>query len=178
MKKILICCIILSCLLCGCSKSTKLDSDRAFRNTRTVDSNDIYYFDEEAIAMSDILVNGNLRETALEAYNQVNNIRTEYGLNTLRWDGKLEQVAEVRARECCQSFSHTRPNGTQWYTVNSKIQGGENLAYGFTTPTDVVDDWMNSYSHRDNILYDDFKTTAIAIYEVDGIYYWTQQFGY
>lgn len=178
MKKILICCIILSCLLCGCNKSTKLDLDRAFRNARAVDSNDIYYFDEEAIAMSDILVDGNLREIALEAYNQVNNIRVEYGLNTLKWDGKLEQVAEVRARECCQSFSHTRPNGKQWYTVNSKIQGGENLAYGFNTATDVVNAWMDSPSHRDNILYDEFKTMAIAIYESDGEWYISQQFGY
>lgn len=182
MKKILICCIILSCLLscllCGCNKNTKLDSDRAFRNARAVDSNDIYYFDEEAIALSDILKDNDLRETAIQAYNQVNNIRAEYGLNTLRWDGKLEQVAEVRARECCQSFSHTRPNGKQWYTVNSKIQGGENLAYGFNTATDVVNAWMDSPSHRDNILYDEFKTMAIAIYELDGEWYISQQFGY
>lgn len=178
MKKILICCTILCYLLCGCSKNTKIDSDKAFRTARDVDSNDIYYFDEEAVATSDILVDNNLRSTAIEAYDQVNDIREDYGLNTLSWDGKLEQVAKVRARECSQSFSHTRPNGEQWYTVNSKIQGGENLAYGFDTATDVVNAWMDSPSHRDNILYDDFKTMAIAIYELDGELYISQQFGY
>jgi len=172
----LIFCIILS--LCGCKKDGKVDSEQAFRDIRSVDSNDVIYLDEEAIALSDILLDENLREIAIETCNEINRIRMNNGLNALKWNGKLEQVAEVRAKESSQSFSHTRPNGSQWYTVNSKIQGGENLAYGFTTPTDVVDAWMNSYSHRDNILYDEFKTTAIAIYKVDGVYYWTQQFGY
>lgn len=172
----LIFCLLLC--LCGCKKEGKLDSEKAFRDEITVGCNDIIYLDEEAIALADILLDSNLRETAIEAYNEINDIRVENGLNALTWNGKLEQVAEVRAEESSQSFSHTRPNGAQWYTVNSKIQGGENLAYGFTTATDVVDGWMNSYSHRDNILYDDFKTTAIAIYEVDGQYYWSEQFGY
>ena len=169
--------MVLFCL-CSCKKDGKLDLERAFRDENTGGCNDIIYLDDEAIALSDMLLDSNLREIAIETCNEINRIRMENGLYALKWNGKLEQVAEVRARECCQSFSHTRPNGTQWYTVNSKIQGGENLAYWFTTPTDAVNAWMNSPSHRDNILYDEFKTTAIAIYEVDGQYYWTQQFGY
>ena len=172
----LILCIILC--LCGCKKDGKLDSEQAFRDIRTVDSNDIIYLDEEAIALSDMLLDSNLREIAIETCNEINRIRMENGLYALKWNGKLEQVAEVRARECCQSFSHTRPNGTQWYTVNSKIQGGENLAYGFTTPTDVVNAWMNSPSHRDNILYDEFTSMAISVYKVDDCFYWAQEFGY
>ena len=41
-------------------------------------------------------------------------------------------------------FSHTRPNGKAWYTVNSKIQGGENLAYGFDNSSEGLDAWMKS----------------------------------
>lgn len=171
----LIFCFILC--LCGCNKSG-LDNNRAFRTARVVDSNDIFYFDEEAIALSDSLNDDGLRNVAISAYDQINNIREQNGLNALVWSGKLEQVAKVRAEESEVSFSHIRPNGSQWYTVNSKIQGGENLAYGFTTATDAVNAWMDSYSHRDNILYEEFKTTAIAIYEIDGTYYWSQQFGY
>lgn len=63
-------------------------------------------------------------------------------------------------------------------SVNSKIQGGENLAYGFDNAEDVVEAWMNSPSHKDNILYDEFEKAAISIYEEDGTYYWSEQFNY
>ena len=172
---ILTACILL--YLCGCNQHG-LDAEKAFRTARVVDSNDIFYFDEDAIALSDSLNNNGLRTIAISAYDQINDIREQYGLSALTWNGKLEQVAKVRAEESSQSFSHVRPNGFQWYTVNSKIQGGENLAYGFDNADDVVNAWMNSYSHKDNILYDEFKTMAIAVYEENGTYYWSQQFGY
>ena len=114
----------------------------------------------------------------MDASNMVNDIRAEAGLDPLVWDSNLETVANVRANEISKNFSHTRPNGRQWYTVNSKIQGGENLAFGFDTAEDVVDAWMNSPTHKDNILYDEFEKVAISIYEEDGVYYWGQEFGY
>ena len=180
MKKRLTISSILCLILClnGCATHDGLDAERAFRTAKTIGENNVFYFDEEAIALSDSLNNNGLRTAAISAYDQINDIREQYGLNALVWNGKLEQVAKVRAEESSQSFSHVRPNGSQWYTVNSKIQGGENLAYGFDNANDVVDAWMNSYSHRDNILYGEFESMAIAVYEEDGIYYWSNQFGY
>jgi uncharacterized protein YkwD len=109
----------------------------------------------------------------------VNEIRAEAGLDRLVWDQNLETVASVRAEECNTKFSHTRPDGREWYTVNSKIQGGENLAYGFDTANDVVEAWMNSPTHKDNILYDEFTGGSISIYQNDnGTYYWANEFKY
>lgn len=63
----------------------------------------------------------------------------------------------MRAKETEQSFSHTRPNGSNFSTA-LKEQGvsyrgsGENIAWGQKTPEDVMKAWMNSEGHRANIL--------------------------
>ncbi len=98
-------------------------------------------------------------------------------------DNELEQVCggtdPEDAQECSQSFSHTRQGGKAWNTVNSKIQGGENLAFGFDTAGDDVAAWMNSPTHRDNILYDDFSQVSISInQEDDGTGYGDQEEGF
>lgn len=141
---------------------------------------DVFYFDSEAVALSNASdVDAGLRAVALEANNLVNEEREAVGLDNLKWDQNLETVSHVRAKECSEKFSHTRPSGKQWYTVNSKIQGGENLAFGFDTAEDAVEAWMNSPTHRDNILYDEFTKVAISIYQDDeGTCYWAQEYGY
>ena len=159
-------------------KQTYLDSESVQRQENDIINDDTVYLDEEAIALNGNPVSTELRKMAYSAYGQINAIRVQNGLNELIWNDNLEYVANVRAKELPQNFSHTRPNGKPWYTVNSKIQGGENLAYGFETAESVVDAWMNSESHRDNILYPDFKEIAIAIYVVDGTYYWAQEMNY
>ena len=141
---------------------------------------DIFFFDSEAVALSESSeADSGLRAVALEANNLVNEERASAGLDSLKWDQNLETVSHVRAKECSQKFSHTRPSGKQWYTVNSKIQGGENLAFGFSTAEEAVEAWMNSPTHRDNILYDEFTKVAISIYQDDdGVCYWAQEYGY
>ena len=140
----------------------------------------MYYFDPEAVALSNASdCDTGLRAEAIEANNIINDIRADAGLNGLEWDQNLETVSHVRAKESSEKFSHTRPGGRQWYTVNSKIQGGENLAFGFDNAKDAVNAWMDSPTHRENILFDEFTKCAIAIYQTDdGTCYWTQQFGY
>ena len=160
------------------TKKSELDTERVYRQKEEIANDEIVYLDEEAIALNGNPVSTELRNMALSAYEQTNMVREENGLNGLMWDGNLETVANVRSKEIPKNFSHTRPNGQPWYTVNSKIQGGENLAYGFDTPMDVVDAWMDSPTHRDNILYDEFTSMAISVYKVDDCFYWAQEFGY
>lgn len=155
-----------------------INSNSVIRPLADINSEQYHYLDNEAIALAESATDTGLRAEALEAYNEVNEIRAEAGLDELSWDINLESVANVRAKECSQKFSHTRPNGSQWYTVNSKIQGGENLAFGYDNATDCVEAWMNSPTHRDNILYDEFEKVAISIYEDNGTLYWSQQYGY
>lgn len=113
----------------------------------------------------------------------VNQIRSQYGLNTLTWDSELEKTAALRAAECSVSFSHTRPNGTSCFTAypSGLFLGGENIAAGTATDTaeEVVNLWMNSPGHRANILNPDYTTMAVGLVYVGGTrygYYWSQNF--
>lgn len=156
-------------------KYIALDSGAVQRDYRF---DTIHYLDDEAIALADELSDVSLRSEALKAYNLVNEEREAAGLGTLVWDSNLESTSDVRARECSQSFSHTRPNNQPWYTVNSDIMGGENLAFGYDNAQEVVEGWMNSPTHRENILYPTFTKVSISIFEKDGTLYWAQEFGY
>lgn len=114
-------------------------------------------------------------QIALDTTNQK---RAEAGLSVLTWDSSLAQCAAVRATEATQSWSHTRPNGSAWWTVNSQVQYGENLAKNYQSGEDVVAGWMASPSHRENLLASDYKTIGIAVYNYGGKWYWAQEFGY
>lgn len=93
-----------------------------------------------------------------EVVRLVNIEREKNGLSALKSDNeKLNKAADIRAEEILTVFSHTRPNGTDCFTVLME-QGvsnramGENIARGQRTPEEVVEDWMNSSGHRANIL--------------------------
>ena len=163
----------------GGHKGVLLDSG-AFRSAADIAGDTVFWLDSEALALSDSSdSDSGLRAEALEAFNLVNQRRADAGLNALEWDNNLEQVAEVRAEESSRKFDHSRPDGRAWNTVNSKIQGGENLAYGFDNAEDTVQAWWDSPTHKDNILYGDFQRGAIATFRDDnGVCYTTQQFGY
>ncbi|MCR4990446.1 MAG: CAP domain-containing protein [Lachnospiraceae bacterium] len=115
---------------------------------------------------------------AKAAFAQVNDQRKAAGLTPLSWSNGLEQASDVRAVEAAQVWSHSRPDGTDYWTVNSSIVYGENLAKGFSSAEEAVNAWMNSVSHRDNILYPDYRTAAIAIHIDNGNWYWANEFGY
>lgn len=121
---------------------------------------------------------GGLSTEAEEVFAQVNQARADVGLSELVWSDELAAAAEVRAQEIHHSFSHTRPDGSLWWTVNSEIIYGENIAKGYQTADSVVMAWMESSDHKDNILYSGFQTIGIAVYNVDGKWYWAQEFGY
>lgn len=87
----------------------------------------------------------------------VNKERLAQGLEPLSMFAGLQNAAEVRAEEIIDYFAHTRPDGTTCFTA-IREQGidymcaGENIAAGYTSPTDVMSGWMNSAGHRSNIL--------------------------
>lgn len=114
-------------------------------------------------------------EKALELVNQA---RKDVGQAELIWSDELADAAGIRAEEIHTSFSHTRPDGSEWWSVNEEIVYGENLAKGYRSADSVMKAWLNSAEHKDNILYSGFQSIGIAIYEVDGKWYWAQEFGY
>ena len=87
---------------------------------------------------------------AKEVLDLVNVERTKRGLNPLAMgDAKLQAAANERAVEVAQVASHTRPDGTNCFTVLKEYgvddtATGENAAWGEASPEEVVADWMNS----------------------------------
>ncbi|WP_243114500.1 CAP domain-containing protein [Agathobaculum sp. Marseille-P7918] len=111
----------------------------------------------------------------------VNAERAKYGLSALKVDSLVQQAAQVRAAETVQSFSHTRPNGSSFSTALTEAgvsytRSGENIAYGQSTPQQVVNAWMNSSGHRANILNESFTTIGVGYTVVNGTAYWAQLF--
>ena len=118
----------------------------------------------------------------------VNNARRQAGLNELWYSARVHEVCITRAVELSSYYSHNRPDGTKFSTA-FKEKGinyekcGENIAYGrnmFRTAEEVFKAWMESDSHRENILSSDFDCCAfgLCILKVDNdtYYYWTQEF--
>lgn len=117
-----------------------------------------------------------------EVVRLVNQHRASYGLSALSAsDAALMKAADKRAEEQATLFSHTRPNGSTWSTVLGEYgvsyrNAGENVAYGQSTPAEVVNAWMNSEGHRANILNADFSNIGVGVHYQNGTYYWAQLF--
>ena len=117
-----------------------------------------------------------LDNLAAELLKQINQKRTANGLSMLSYSADLQASADIRAKESVQNFSHLRPDGrgcetavTVDYTVT-----GENLIQvtnEFATADIMVDTWMNSPSHRNNILLASFTKMAVGIYVSNGTTY-------
>ena len=140
---------------------------------------DSFYIEDTEIPLSGSF-GYNVYQTHLvkDTIQKINKIRIEHGLSALQWTAPLNVAAMIRAKECSIKWSHTRPNGQDFWTVDSKCVYGENLAFGYDTADEVVSAWMASPSHKDNILYPEFRTIALAIYKAeDGTYYWANEFG-
>ncbi len=110
----------------------------------------------------------------------INAVRSESGVNTLFVDESLTEAAAVRARECAVVYSHTRPDGTLWYTVNN-ASFGENLAKASNEEQagnlNITAGWYLNPSHRQNLLEKRFTKVGVAYYEIDGITYIACEFG-
>ena len=113
---------------------------------------------------------------ANEVLTLVNQEREANGLAPLSWSNSLAKAADIRATEIVVSFSHTRPDGSQWWTAGDQLQMGENLAFGQQSASEVVTDWMGSAGHRANILKDSYTSLGVSCYYCDGVYYWAQEF--
>ncbi len=167
-------------LATACGKEDPVLDDAAVaRDESEINSSEVY-LDDGAIALAgEAETSTEFTDAAASAFAQVNAIRVAAGLNELAWNSDLETAARVRATEATGYFSHTRPDGSAWYTVDSRVMYGENLAKGFYDGDSVVTAWVNSPTHYANLVKPGFKTMAIVIVAADnGTWYWAQEFGY
>ncbi len=105
-----------------------------------------------------------------DLYSLTNKARIENGVDQLKVSSRLEAVAQLKLADMFQNsyFAHTSPAGVtpwDWFDkANYNYQlAGENLAMNFLSSQEVLKAWLNSESHRKNLLLKDFKEIGIAV---------------
>ncbi|MGG4266809.1 CAP domain-containing protein [Peribacillus simplex] len=107
--------------------------------------------------------------------------REKQGLAALKVDTELSKVARIKSQDMKDKnyFDHNSPTYGSPFDMMKKFgisytTAGENIAQGQKTPEEVVQAWMNSQGHRENIMNSSF--THIGVGYVESGNYWTQQF--
>ncbi len=105
----------------------------------------------------------------LEVFNLINKQRENNGLEPLKINSEVQNVARIKAKDMVDNnyFSHTSPiygspfNMLDNFKVSYKT-AGENIA-GNSSNSAAVTAWMNSAGHRANILNSNFNYTGIGV---------------
>ncbi|NJK70859.1 CAP domain-containing protein [Candidatus Gracilibacteria bacterium] len=101
----------------------------------------------------------------------INAKRISNGVSPLKYNQQLNQAAQQKAEDMSKNnyFSHVSPiDGTKWSNfIESSgynyVEAGENLANGFDNPNEMVESWMDSPTHRQNIVSKGMKETGFGI---------------
>ncbi|MFZ1302000.1 MAG: CAP domain-containing protein [Candidatus Microsaccharimonas sp.] len=109
----------------------------------------------------------------IDLLNDTNQAREAEGLADLKLNDQLSQGAFLKAQDMFANnyWAHTSPSGVEpwkWFGdigYNYSV-AGENLAKNYPTADATVDAWMNSPSHRANILNGKYVDVGFAV--VDG----------
>ncbi|MCL2636817.1 MAG: CAP domain-containing protein [Oscillospiraceae bacterium] len=104
--------------------------------------------------------------------------RAKVNLTPLSIFDTLQRAANVRSAELKTVFSHNRPDGSVCFTVLSDLSisnrtAGENIARGQRSPSAVMQSWMDSQGHKENILTADFSHIGTGYADVNN---WVQVF--
>ncbi|MFD7433889.1 CAP domain-containing protein [Streptomyces sp. NPDC059861] len=112
----------------------------------------------------------------------VNSERSKAGCSAVKLNAKLTDAAQDHSADMAshRNMSHTGSDGSDpgqritkagydWRTY------GENVAYGYSSPEQVMDGWMSSPGHKKNILNCAFKEIGVGLAQPGD--YWTQDFG-
>lgn len=88
-----------------------------------------------------------------------NKQRVANGKTSLTLNSKLNNAAQAKANDMVARnyWSHNTPDGKEPWVFFQQAgyaysKAGENLAYGFTTSADTISGWMNSATHKANML--------------------------
>jgi uncharacterized protein YkwD len=109
--------------------------------------------------------------TPSEIISVTNATRQTYGLSPLHPQPQLMKAAEAKAQAMitANTWSHNTPTETPWQFIQGEgytyVLAGENLAKGFDTAEAVVDAWINSPSHKENLLNSEYSETGVAVIE-------------
>lgn len=103
-------------------------------------------------------------------YEFTNRERQKHNLSPLSYNEKLSEAALKKAKDMFSKnyWAHYSPQGSApWdFIVSSGYQyeyAGENLAKNFLFSQNVVDAWIASKSHRENLLQENFTDVGFAV---------------
>ncbi|MBX9398236.1 CAP domain-containing protein [Streptomyces sp. TRM72054] len=112
----------------------------------------------------------------------VNSERGKAGCAPVKLNAQLTKAAQDHSADMAsrRTMSHTGSDGSNpgdritkagyaWRTY------GENVAYGYSSPEQVMAGWMSSPGHKRNILNCAFKEIGVGLAQPGN--YWTQDFG-
>ncbi len=98
-----------------------------------------------------------------------NSQRSSSGQASLTLNSKLNAAAQAKANDMVARnyWSHNTPDGDEpWVFINAQgysyDKAGENLAYGFSTSNATIIGWMNSPSHKANMLDTSFSEVGFG----------------
>jgi uncharacterized protein YkwD len=124
-----------------------------------------YLFIKINRSLSGLVINS----VVIDATNQE---RQLLGLGELKINEALRKAAQDKADDMAQKgyFAHQSPDGKNpWYWIDQTgytyKAAGENLAVNFDYSKDVVNAWMNSPTHRANIVKAKYQEIGIGIAE-------------
>ncbi len=137
--------------------------------------------DLTAAAWTSDMTDEEMQQFADDVIALVNQERAAEGIDPVYALPILNEAAAVRAKECTELFEHERPDGTSCATVLDEFgvtwhAWGENIAYGYSSPKNFMEGWMNSEGHRKNILNSSYTHMGVGVTCFNGIIYCTQSF--
>lgn len=120
----------------------------------------------------------------------VNELRQEQGVQPVESNEMLRAAANIRAEETEEAFSHTRPDGSDAFTVFEE----EGISYPYRTVGEnlgmatyhleeegmaefIFNGWVDSEGHYQNMIRPDFEEIGVGVHYDGDILYATQLFG-
>lgn len=107
--------------------------------------------------------------TAADIVFLMNQERSRHNLGELTISPQLSEAAARKSRDMLerQYWSHTAPDGTPgWEFIKQTGYeyevAGENLARDFQNAPEIITAWLDSPSHRENLLSSEFTQVGIA----------------
>lgn len=100
-----------------------------------------------------------------------NVLRARHELEVLKWDDKTAETAYLHSKDMADEdyFSH---ESEKYGNLSDRLKAadilyqlaGENIAANYTDAPAVVEGWLNSESHREALLNDEFSHLGVGVY--------------
>lgn len=108
--------------------------------------------------------------TAQKVFDQTNSEREKNGVKSLIYNSTLSKSAKQKAEDIFTNnyWSHNSPQGKTPWTFFESVGyrysiAGENLAKDFYDTESLVKAWMNSPTHKENIMNSKYQEIGIAV---------------